>query len=81
MATGSPTKHPRVSKRVSRGLEIVLTVIWLSGAAYLYEVHQPGWTEQIVLLLVVLAIEVVFVIWNHGGIKAAAEADKKRSTG
>jgi hypothetical protein len=81
MAPDPPTKHPRVSKRVQHGVEIVLAVIWLGGVAYLREVLHTGWTEPIILLVAVLVIEVVFVIWNHGGVKAAAEADQKPSTG
>lgn len=81
MATDPPTRHPRVSKRVQHGVEVALTIIWLGGVAYLREVLGTGWTEPILLLVAVLVVEVVFVIWNHGGVKAAAEADKKSATG
>ena len=41
MVTASP-KHPRVSKKVQRVLEAVLTVIWLGGTSFLLEVLTPG---------------------------------------
>jgi hypothetical protein len=72
-------KHPRVSKRVERVVEIALTILWLGGTALLLEVMHTGWSEPIILLLVVVVLEVVFVVWNHGGVKAAGEADKKSS--
>ena len=41
METASP-KHPRVSKKVQRGVEVVLTVIWLGGTSFLLEVMHTG---------------------------------------
>lgn len=81
VVTDSPPKCPRVSKNVERRVEIVLGVLWLAGSAYLLEVQHTGWAEQVILLVVVVVLEVVFVIWNRGGVKAAADADKKPSAG
>lgn len=79
MVADRPSGYPRVSKRVEHGVEIALTVLWLGGAIYLREVLETGWSGPIVLLVVVVAIEVAFVVWNRGGVRAAAEADKNPS--
>jgi hypothetical protein len=53
-----------------------MTVVWLAGAAFLLEVLETGLWGPIVLLLVVVAIETAFIVWNDGhwpGAKAAAE--------
>ncbi|MCB2178041.1 MAG: hypothetical protein KQH57_19710 [Actinomycetales bacterium] len=68
-----------MSKSAERGVEIVLAVLWLAGSVYLLEVQHARWSELIILLVAVVVLEVVFVIWNRGGVKAAAAADKKRS--
>ena len=74
METASP-KYPRVSKNVQRGVEVVLTVIWLGGTSFLLEVTHTGWWGPIVLLVVVVLLDVAFEVWNKGlpGAKKAAE--------
>ena len=74
METASP-KYPRVSKKVQRGVEVVLTVIWLGGTSFLLEVRHTGWWGPIVLLVVVVLLDVAFEVWNKGlpGAKKATE--------
>ena len=81
MMSGSQATYPRVPKRVEHGVEIALTVLWLGGAVYLREVLNTGWSGPIILLVVVVVLEVLFVVWNRGGVKAATEADKNTSPG
>lgn len=70
METASP-RHPRVSKKVQHGVEAVLTVVWLGGTALLLEVLHTGWLAPIFLLIFVVLVEVVFEIWNQGGLPGA----------
>jgi hypothetical protein len=73
-----PDRYPRVSKKVERALEVVLTVVWLGGTALFIEVMDTGWLEPVILLVVVVLVEVVFVVWNEGHLsktKRAAEED------
>ncbi len=65
-----PPRHPRVSPRVKRWLNWVLTGIWLVGGAVVLEfLHISLWAEialVAVLLGVVLLVELVFFRWNEG---------------
>jgi hypothetical protein len=81
VATDSRAKLPRVSKSVEHGLEVVLAALWLGGSAYLREVLHTGWSGPIILLVVVVVLELIFVVWNRGGLKAMKEAEKKASEG
>ena len=65
MESASP-KHPRVSKKVQRRLEVVLTVLWLGGTTVLLEVMHTGWLGPLILLVVVVLIDVAFAVWNDG---------------
>ena len=55
-------------KNMQHGFEVVLTIIWLGGTAFILEEVDGGWRwlGVIVLLIVVVAVEVVFVRWNTG---------------
>ena len=77
METASP-KHPRVSKKVQRGVEVVLTVIWLGGTSFLLEVRHTGWWGPIVLLVVVVLVEVAFVVWNEGHLPRTRKATEEK---
>jgi hypothetical protein len=76
METASP-KHPRVSKNVRHGLEVVLTVIWLGGTSFLVEVMHTGLWGPIVLLVVVVLVEVAFVVWNEGHLPGPRRPPKR----
>ena len=77
METASP-KHPRVSKNVQRGVEVVLTVIWLGGTSFLLEVRHTGWWGPIVLFVVLVLLEVAFVAWNEGHLPGARKATEEK---
>jgi hypothetical protein len=68
--------YPRVSKKVSHGLEIVLTVIWLGGTAFFLDVLDTGWLGPIILLAFVVVIETAFVVWNEGHLSKAKKAER-----
>ncbi len=70
-----------MSKRVEQGLEVALAAVWLGGSAYLREVLHTGWSGPIILLVVVVVLELIFVVWNRGGLKAIKEEEKKASEG
>jgi hypothetical protein len=67
-----------VSKKVQRGVEVVLTVIWLGGTSFLLEVMHTGWWGPIVLLVVVVLVEVAFVAWNEGHLPGAKKATEEK---
>jgi hypothetical protein len=74
--TASP-KHPRLSKGVQRGFEVVLSTLWLGGTAFLLDVVHTGLWGPIVLLIGVVVAELLFVRWNDGhwpGDKTASES-------
>ena len=73
--TEPPTRYPRVSKHVEHRVEIVLSILWLGGSAFLREVLHTGWTGPILLLIVVVLLEVGFVVWNRGGVTRRASGD------
>ena len=77
METASP-KHPRVSKKVQRGVEVVLTVIWLGGTSFLLEVMHTGWWGPIILLVVVVLLDVAFEVWNDGHLPGAKKAAEEK---
>jgi hypothetical protein len=56
-----------------------LAALWLGGSAYLREVLHTGWSGPIILLVVVVALELIFVVWNRGGLKAMKEEEKRAS--
>jgi hypothetical protein len=76
MENASP-KHPRVSKNVQRGVEVVLTVIWLGGTSFLLEVVHTGWWGPVVLLVLVVLLEVAFVVWNEGHLPGPRRPPKR----
>jgi hypothetical protein len=64
--TSNPAKYPRVSKRVKRVFDGALTVIWLTGAAVMFEyLHLSLWW-LVAWLAFVGVVELLFVRWNEG---------------
>jgi hypothetical protein len=64
--TSNSAKYPRVSKRVKRGFDGALTVVWLAGVAVMLEVlHTSLWWPAAWLVLVGV-VELLFIRWNEG---------------